>query len=287
MCLSPPAGGRGRVGRLPSFLLDNPCRSHHLLAFAHVGTPPAFFRLNSMIESQQITGLRTHRCGELRAADFTAEAVLMGWVATRRDHGGVIFADLRDHTGIVQVVFKPEVNATAHGQADALRSEYVIAVRGRVAPREEGNVNPKLATGEVEVLVDVLEILNVSKPPLYSWDEEADERLRMKHRYFDLRRPSMQAQAALPGLATGARIPAGAGLRGNRDARPHPRHSRGGAGLSGALPGQPRQFLRTAPIAAVVQAAVDGGRVRPLFPDRKVLPGRRPARQPPAGIHPD
>ena len=137
-------------------------------------------------------GLRTHHCGDLRAAHIGSTVVLMGWVNTRRDHGGVIFVDLRDHTGLLQVVFKPEAGTTAHAAADALRSEYVIAVQGQVAHREAGNVNPKLQTGEVEILASGLEVLNPSRPPVFSWDEEADERLRMKYRYFDLRRPEMQ-----------------------------------------------------------------------------------------------
>ncbi len=151
-----------------------------------------------------ITGLRTHRCGVPRAAHIGQTVVLMGWVATRRDHGGVIFVDLRDHTGIVQVVFKPEVNREAHRSADALRDEFVIAVRGKVAAREEGNVNPKLATGEIEILVETLDILNVSKPPLFAWDEEVDERLRLKYRYLDLRRPYMQANLRLRSKAAQA-----------------------------------------------------------------------------------
>ncbi|MBI3993754.1 MAG: aspartate--tRNA ligase [Candidatus Lambdaproteobacteria bacterium] len=137
-------------------------------------------------------GLRSHHCGDLRATHIGSTVVLMGWVNTRRDHGGVIFVDLRDHTGLVQVVFKLDVDHTAHAAADALRSEFVIGVQGQVAHREAGNVNPKLQTGEVEILVSRLEILNPSRPPVFSWDEEADERLRMKYRYFDLRRAEMQ-----------------------------------------------------------------------------------------------
>ena len=146
---------------------------------------------------RSIEGLRTHRCGVLRSGDIGQTVVLMGWVSTRRDHGGVIFVDLRDHTGIVQAVFKPEVDRAAHASADALRDEFVIAVRGKVAAREAGNVNPRLATGEIEILVDTLDLLNVSKPPLFGWDEEADERLRLKYRYLDLRRPAMQANLRL------------------------------------------------------------------------------------------
>ncbi len=156
-----------------------------------------FTRKTDMSEERTITELRTHRCGEMRASHIGSEVVMMGWVATRRDHGGVIFVDLRDHTGLVQAVFKPEVNPDTHRRADALRNEFVIAVKGKVAPREAGNVNPKLDTGEVEVLADEVEILNVSRPPLYDWGDEVDERHRMKHRYFDLRGPAMQRNLRL------------------------------------------------------------------------------------------
>jgi aspartyl-tRNA synthetase len=142
-------------------------------------------------------GLRTHRCGVLRSGQNGQIVILKGWVATRRDHGGVIFADLRDHTGIVQVVFKPDVSPEAHRRADALRSEFVIAVRGKVAPREEGNVNPKLATGEIEVLAQELEILNTSNPLPFDLEEEVEERLRLKYRYLDLRRSRMQQNLRL------------------------------------------------------------------------------------------
>lgn len=142
-------------------------------------------------------GKRTYFCGDLTAGRIGEEVVMCGWVDTRRDHGGVIFVDLRDHTGLVQVVFKPEVNPTAHMEADKLRNEFVIAVRGRVEHREKGNINPKLPTGEVEILVDVLEILNSSVPPLFDWEDDVDERLRLKHRYFDLRRPAMQRNLRL------------------------------------------------------------------------------------------
>ena len=140
-----------------------------------------------------VLGLRTRYGGELRAADIGTEVTVCGWVNTRRDHGGVVFVDLRDHTGLVQVVFKPEVDSAAHAAADALRNEYVIAVTGRVEHRESGNVNPKLPTGEVEILARTLQIHNASLPPLYDWEGEVDERLRLKYRYFDLRRPAMQS----------------------------------------------------------------------------------------------
>jgi aspartyl-tRNA synthetase len=119
---------------------------------------------------------------------------LVGWVQRRRDLGGVIFVDLRDHTGVTQVVFKSDVNAATHEQAQRLRHEYVIAVTGTVSVRPAGMANPNLATGEVEVLVHHLEILNEAKTPPFVIEDDADvtEAIRLKYRYLDLRRPRMQ-----------------------------------------------------------------------------------------------
>lgn len=119
--------------------------------------------------------------------------VLTGWIQRRRDHGGVIFVDLRDRDGITQVVFSPDVNKEVHEKAHALRSEYVLAVRGTVVPRPEGTVNPNLATGEIEVNIEELRILNEAKTPPFMLDDGAEvaENLRLKYRYLDLRRPSV------------------------------------------------------------------------------------------------
>ena len=138
--------------------------------------------------------IRSHYCGDLRVSDVDSEVVLAGWCQTRRDHGGVIFVDLRDYTGITQVVFKMELNAEAHQEADRIRGEYVLAIRGKVANRIEGNVNPKLPTGEIEVLVETLEILNPSQTPPYILEnrDEVDEKHRLTHRFLDLRHPTLQ-----------------------------------------------------------------------------------------------
>ena len=118
----------------------------------------------------------------------------MGWVNTRRDHGGLIFIDLRDRAGITQVVINPETSPEAHKQAHDIRSEFVLAVTGKVAPRPGNTVNPKLPTGEIEVLVSDLAILNTSKPLPFMIEDETDvaESIRLKYRYLDLRRPSLQ-----------------------------------------------------------------------------------------------
>lgn len=140
--------------------------------------------------------LRTHTCGELRKTDSGKTVTVSGWVDTRRDHGGVYFVDLRDRYGLLQVVFEPTHNAEVHTQADKLRREYVIKVTGKVRDRKEGMTNPNLATGEIELLVDSLEILSTSEVPPIEIDDRkvASEDVRLKYRYLDLRRPKMQKQ---------------------------------------------------------------------------------------------
>ena len=138
---------------------------------------------------------RSHSCNDL-GVDNVGEAVtLMGWVLRRRDHGGVIFIDLRDRWGITQVVFNPEIHADVHAKAHQLRSEWVIAVQGRVERRPPDMENFNLKTGAIEVLIDTLRILNSSLTPPFPLDEEVEvsENLRLKYRYIDLRRPSMAA----------------------------------------------------------------------------------------------
>jgi len=149
-------------------------------------------------EAVRLDGLgdlrRTHRCAEVRAADVGREVAVAGWVDTRRDHGGVIFVDLRDHTGIVQVVFRPDVDPPSHARAHHLRGEFVIAVRGVVERRSPETVNSALPTGEVEVSVRELRLLNTATPPPFPIAEEveAEESVRLRHRVHDLRRPPLQ-----------------------------------------------------------------------------------------------
>jgi aspartyl-tRNA synthetase len=142
---------------------------------------------------------RTHTCGELRATDEAKHAVLMGWVHRRRDHGGVIFVDLRDRDGITQVVIHEDLEPAVHKRAEALRPEYVIAVEGNVALRGPAAVNPNLATGQIELVASRLWILNESRTPPFPLEEEVDvaEEVRLKYRYVDLRRPHMQRNIIL------------------------------------------------------------------------------------------
>ena len=137
---------------------------------------------------------RTHMCGALRLSDAGEKVVLMGWVNRRRDLGQIIFVDLRDRSGITQVVFNHELNAAVHKKAEALRNEFVIAAIGTVKRRDADTVNPNIPTGEVELVVDELRILNVSKPlPFLPSDTVlANEEMRLKYRYIDLRRDAMQ-----------------------------------------------------------------------------------------------
>ncbi len=138
--------------------------------------------------------VRTDYCGNLRKGDLDREVVLMGWVQSNRDHGGVIFVDLRDREGIVQVVFNPQTNKEIHEKAAAIRDEWVLAIRGTVTSRSPETVNPNLPTGEIEIIAKELKILNTSKvlPFLIENDVNVDELLRLKHRYLDLRRPLMR-----------------------------------------------------------------------------------------------
>src|SRR5947208_10638184 len=142
---------------------------------------------------------RTHMCGQLRAAEIGKAVRLMGWVQRRRDHGGLVFIDLRDHTGITQVVFNSDINPQAHEQAQPLRNEFVICISGIVSPRPTGMANPNLPTGDIDVMVDCLEILNEAKTPPFMIEDDADitDVLRLKYRYLDLRRPKMQRLLAL------------------------------------------------------------------------------------------
>ena len=233
--------------------------------------------------------VRTHYCGELRESHVGKTVTVMGWAATRRDLGGVVFIDLRDREGLCQIVARPEASKDAHAAADHVRSEYVVAVIGEVEARSAETVNPNLATGKVEVLAKEIRILSEARTPVFPIEDEIDthEEVRLKHRYLDLRRPRLQRNIKLRHQVSmeirrymdeqgfyEIETP----ILGKSDAR-------GCARLPGALAHAPRQLLRPAAVAAAVQAAADGVRPRPLLPDRALLPRRGPARRPPARVH--
>ncbi|OEU53951.1 MAG: aspartate--tRNA ligase [Desulfuromonadales bacterium C00003096] len=142
---------------------------------------------------------RSHYCGDISAADIGQEVILMGWVQRRRDHGGLIFIDLRDREGIAQLALDPDRDPDAHGKAEQVRNEFVVAARGVVSPRPEGTVNSKMKTGEVEVEVRELRILNSAQTPPFMIDEFSDvaENIRLKHRFLDLRRGPLQRNLLL------------------------------------------------------------------------------------------
>jgi len=140
--------------------------------------------------------MRTHYCGQVNADAIGSEIEVAGWVHRRRDHGGVIFVDLRDREGLVQIVFDPDT-PEIFAEAERIRSEYVLSVKGKVRPRPEGTVNPNLASGEIEVLATELTVLNESETPPFHHDENAHEDVRLRYRYLDLRREDMAEKLRL------------------------------------------------------------------------------------------
>lgn len=142
---------------------------------------------------------RTDYCGSLNAKDLEREVIVMGWVHSKRDHGGLIFVDLRDREGIVQVVFNPQLNAESHEKAGLLKDEWVIAVKGNVMKRPPETLNPNIKTGEIEIIANEVRVLNTSKLLPFPIEDEinVDELLRLKYRFLDLRRPVMQRNLIL------------------------------------------------------------------------------------------
>ena len=236
------------------------------------------------------TAFRSHTCGELRADHVGERVILAGWVHRRRDHGHLAFFDLRDRHGITQVVTNADDAAEAHAAAEPARNEWVVQVEGVVRARPTGTANAELATGDIEVAVDRLEVLNPSKvPPFYINEEQPglDESLRLKYRYLDLRRPQMRDRLLMRSrLASAIRhaledegfvdIETPTLIRSTPEgARDFVVPSRLRPGEFYALPQSPQH----------AEAAAHGRRLRPLLPARPRLPRRGPARRPAAGAH--
>ncbi len=178
---------------LPELLLNEQALEKE--TFSASGADPAEVKL----PSPGMADRKTHYCGVLNSKHVSRRLKLSGWVSRRRDHGGLIFIDLRDRSGIMQLVFDQQQGDELFVQAESLRSEYVVAVEGEVVRRSEDNINPALPTGEIEMRVDAMEILNTSKtPPFYIEDNTGvDENLRLRYRYLDLRRPEMLSRLEL------------------------------------------------------------------------------------------
>jgi aspartyl-tRNA synthetase len=142
---------------------------------------------------------RTHYCGIITEKEIGKIVIINGWINSRRDHGGVVFLDIRDKTGIMQVVYDPELNKKEHSNSHKYRSEYVLSVQGKVRKRPQGTENPKLNTGYVEIVAETTEILNeaLTAPFLIDDEVEVSEDIRLKYRYIDLRRPKMQKNLIL------------------------------------------------------------------------------------------
>ena len=238
------------------------------------------------------TPYRTHTCGELRAADAGAEVRLAGWVHRRRDHGQLIFLDLRDRHGLTQVVID---KADAPDGARGGQPRPVRVRRSRfaatVALRLPGTENAKLPTGAIEVQATEVEILSEAKtPPFYINDPDAPDR-RGDPAQVPLPRHPPRADAAAPAPAQpdgpgDPRGPPPPRVRRGRDADAHQEHAGRRPRLHRPEPAPAGQRLRPAAEPAAAQAAPDGRRHRPLLPDRPLLPRRGPARRPPAGVHP-
>src|ERR1700741_1573395 len=141
--------------------------------------------------------MRSHYCGQVNERLLGREGTVAGWVHRRRDHGGVIFVDLRDREGLLQIVFNPDA-AQAFAEAERLRNEYVVSCTGTVRERPAGTVNPHLASGKVELIARRIELLNRSEPLPFQLDEQVGEEVRLRYRYLDLRREVMSQRLRLP-----------------------------------------------------------------------------------------
>ena len=223
-------------------------------------------------------------CGEPRADRVGERLTLAGWAARRRDHGGLVFIDLRDHTGICQLVVNPERSPEAAAVAHQVRNEFVLRAEGELVRRAPDAVNPELPTGEVELQVDALEIVSRSEPLPFQLDEEGvDELMRLRYRYLDLRRDRMQRNLRLGGAVVSAmrRYMESQGFVDVWTPLLTKATPEGARDFVVPVRLQPGRILRAPAVAAALQADPDGGRLRPLLPDRDLPPGRGSARRPP------
>ena len=244
------------------------------------------------MNNTSIAGMkRTHMCGELRLEHAGQTVTVNGWVDRVRDNGGVLFLLLRDRAGIVQCTFDKSVNADLFDIAFTCRTEFVVAVKGKLVARDAAAINKKMPTGEVEIIAEDIRILSKAETTPFEIDDtkEVGDQIRLKYRYLDLRRPSMQKNLMLRHRVTQV-------ARNYFDEHgfleietPMLTKStpEGRARLPRAVPCTSGQVLRPAAVPAAVQAAAHAVRHGPLHSDHPLLPRRGPACRPSAGVHPD
>ena len=234
--------------------------------------------------AESMKGLkRSHRCAELSLQNVGEEVTVMGWVQKQRNKGGIIFVDLRDRTGILQIIFEEaDCGAEAFAKAEKMRSEFVIAVVGKVEKRS-GAVNENLKTGEIEIRAAQVRVLSESETPPFpvEADSKTKEEIRLKYRYLDLRRPDIQEKLMLRSKIVSEMRDFMAKEGFLEIETPI---------LCKSTPEGARdylvQFLCAAPVAAALQAASDVLRVRSVFPDCEMFPGRGSAGGQAAGVYP-
>jgi aspartyl-tRNA synthetase len=229
---------------------------------------------------------RTHTCGELAVNHAGQSVTLAGWVNRRRDHGGVTFIDLRDRYGVTQIVANPEISPDAHRLLEEARVEWVLQVVGWVRRRPPGMENPHLSTGEIEVEVQEIKVLNAAKTPPFSInkEEEVEENLRLHYRYLDLRRERMRRNMVLRHKMVKFIRDYLDGLDFVEIETPILFQDDAGrsARLPGAFPSPSGRVLCATTVAPATKTDADGRWLRPLFPDCALLSRRRFPRRPPA-----
>ena len=227
---------------------------------------------------------RSHRCAEVTKADIGSTVTLMGWVQKSRNKGGIVFVDLRDRSGIIQVIFENgEIDQEVFEKAGKLRSEFVIAVVGRVEARS-GAVNANLATGEIEIRARELRILSEAQTPPFPIEEDSKtrEEVRLKYRYLDLRRPDLQRNMILRSRVS-TLVRQFLAEEGFLEIETPTLIKR----LSGAKPCASGKFLCPSPVSSDLQAASDVFRLRPVLPAGQMLQGRGLKSRPSAGVYSD
>ncbi len=219
---------------------------------------------------------KTHTCGELKPSHVGQIVTLAGWVHRRRDHGGVVFIDLRDRFGLTQVVVNPDLPKETLDLVSNVRSEWVLQIEGVVEHRPEGMVNPKMATGEIEVAARSVVVLNPAKalPFMISKDEDVDENMRLKYRYLDLRREKMRSNLVLRHelVLFMRKYLSERGFLEIETPMLFKTTPEGARGLPRPLTRLSRPILCITPESAAAQTIVNGGRHRTVFPDRPLLP---------------